>query len=45
MAENGKSDERRGKRDEDSQKDQDDYTPAVLNEGPRKYRFEDWALI
>ena len=45
VAEKREPDEGREKRDEESQKDQDDYAPAVLKEGPRRYRFEDWALI
>lgn len=40
-----KSEEHRENKAEDPEKEPDDYTPAVLAEGPKKYRFDDWASI
>ena len=39
------SDERRGRRSDKKESEEDPYAPKVLNEGPKKYRFEDWASI
>ncbi len=44
MKDKKKSEEPRG-RNAEKDDGEDSYTPAVLNEGPKRYRFEDWASI
>ncbi len=40
-----KTPEERGKRSEGKDESKDAYTPAILNEGPKKFRYDDWASI